>query len=253
MIDILSLGWGVQSFTLAAMSALGELPKVVAIHSDTSPEREATYQFAAKWTEWLRDRGVDVVTVRAKAVDIGDMKINIHLPAHTTRLNGEPSGMLRRQCTGRWKIDPLRQYLRANGLKGQGVRMWLGISLDEALRMKDSDVKWITHYYPLVDLRLSRADCMVWLVKNGMEVPEKSACVFCPYHNKREWLKLKDRGGADWSKAVAIDEAIRDRRPNFVSYVHPNRQPLTALKSASDYGFKQLEFDTECDSGYCFS
>ena len=39
----ISLGWGTQSFALAAMSALGELPPVdVAIHADTGYERAAT-------------------------------------------------------------------------------------------------------------------------------------------------------------------------------------------------------------------
>ena len=61
----ISLGWGTQSFALAAMSALGELPPVdVAIHADTGYERAATYAFAAKWTPWLEERGVRVVTVR---------------------------------------------------------------------------------------------------------------------------------------------------------------------------------------------
>lgn len=60
----ISLGWGVQSFVLCAMSALGELPKAdVAIHSDTQHERQATYEFAAQWTFWLEARGVKVVTV----------------------------------------------------------------------------------------------------------------------------------------------------------------------------------------------
>lgn len=43
----ISLGWGVQSWTLAAMSALNELPRVdAAIHADTTHERGATYLFA---------------------------------------------------------------------------------------------------------------------------------------------------------------------------------------------------------------
>jgi hypothetical protein len=259
-INILSLGWGVQSFTLACMSALGELPKVIVVHSDTTHERESTYRFAEKWTGFLVANGIEVVTVKSKSADIGDMKNNIHLPAHTTWANGQPSGMLRRQCTGRWKIEPLREYLRShlqeNGLKkGRGVvNMWLGISMDEALRMKDSDTQWINHVYPLIDLGMSRADCMAWLTRNGFEIPEKSACVFCPYHSKVEWLKLKERGGSDWHKAVEIDEKIRERRPKFLSYVHRSRSPLANLKSDSDFGVKQLDFlNSECDSGYCFA
>ena len=61
----LSLGWGVQSFAIAVMVAQGDLPMIdVAIHSDTGHEAAATYAHAAKWTPWLEERGVKVVTVR---------------------------------------------------------------------------------------------------------------------------------------------------------------------------------------------
>lgn len=101
---------------------------------------------------------------------------------------------------------------------------------------------------------MTRADCIAWLKSHNLELPDKSACVFCPYHSKVEWLKLKERGGADWQKAVEIDEKIRERRPNFRSYVHRSRLPLIALKSESDFGAKQGEFfNDECDSGYCFA
>lgn len=64
MYRAISLGWGVQSWTLAAMSALGELPPVsVAIHADTTHEMQATYEFAATWAPWLEERGVQVATV----------------------------------------------------------------------------------------------------------------------------------------------------------------------------------------------
>ena len=54
----LSLGWGVQSWTLAAMVALGELPPVdLAIHADTTHEAAGTYAHAAKWTPWLEKPG----------------------------------------------------------------------------------------------------------------------------------------------------------------------------------------------------
>ena len=67
----LSLGWGVQSWTLAAMVALGELPPVdLAIHADTTHEAAGTYAHAAKWTPWLEERGVKVVTVTADNTEV---------------------------------------------------------------------------------------------------------------------------------------------------------------------------------------
>lgn len=73
MLKILSLGWGVQSFTLAAMAALGEIEKPdFAIHADTMHESILTYQFAARWIGWLAERGVQVVTVLPSDAQIED-------------------------------------------------------------------------------------------------------------------------------------------------------------------------------------
>lgn len=107
---IISLGWGVQSFALAAMSALGVLPPVdAAVHADTGHERAETYALAAKWTPWLEERGVRVVTVRGKRKMMGMEGIGegyTSIPAFTRLAEtGEFRGMLRRQCTGDWKID----------------------------------------------------------------------------------------------------------------------------------------------------
>lgn len=109
----ISLGWGVQSFTMSAMVALGDLPPVdVAIHADTTHESKLTYEFAARWTGWLEQRGLRIVTVRnvQPLYELCSKKTDI--PAYT--YNGKSDGILRRQCTGGWKIDPMRRWLQAN-------------------------------------------------------------------------------------------------------------------------------------------
>jgi 3'-phosphoadenosine 5'-phosphosulfate sulfotransferase (PAPS reductase)/FAD synthetase len=59
---IINLGWGVQSFALAAMSALEILPRVdAAVHADTTWERSETYDFAKRWTPWLEGKGIRVI------------------------------------------------------------------------------------------------------------------------------------------------------------------------------------------------
>jgi 3'-phosphoadenosine 5'-phosphosulfate sulfotransferase (PAPS reductase)/FAD synthetase len=82
---ILSLGWGVQSFTLAAMVALGELEPIdYAIHADTTHESALTYEFADRWREWLEDRGVLVVVVAThEKKNIIDKWGGMQLPAFT--------------------------------------------------------------------------------------------------------------------------------------------------------------------------
>lgn len=255
----ISLGWGVQSWTIAAMCARGELPPVdVAIHADTTHERSATYAFAAEWTPWLIERGVNVVTVineDSTGVDVVPQRPNgggkITIPAHALTPTG--TGMVRRQCTGHWKIQPIRRYIQAHR-GGQPAELWLGITRDEWHRAKDADVRYLTHRYPLLDRDMTRADCLAWLGRAGLPSPGKSSCVFCPYLDRRTWRDMKRAGGDDWRKAVAVDTAIRDVRPPGQLFVHPARVPLEdAVQIPEDYGLQQgALLDDECDSGHCF-
>jgi 3'-phosphoadenosine 5'-phosphosulfate sulfotransferase (PAPS reductase)/FAD synthetase len=274
---VISLGWGVQSFTLAAMSALGDLPPVdVAIHADTGHESSLTYAFAEKYTSWLQAHGVRVATVyggrEIGAKDGNSKDVGVMIPAFTAtgatreyvenellELLGEvqyqyypathKGGMLRRQCTNEWKIAPIRRYLQAHR-NGAPVEMWLGISLDEVQRMKEADVQYISNIYPLIDKRMTRAQCVAWLTAHNLDVPPKSACVFCPYHSAKEWRKVASVP-EDWQHAVAIDEQIRTMRPPFALYVHKSFTPLVEVDMRSDEEKGQLSmWDDECE-GVC--
>lgn len=266
ILTILSLGWGVQSWTLAAMAALGDLPHVdYAIHSDTTFERAETYAFATQWTPWLEARGVKVVTVSdPKAAHIlkksstSDGSYTL-MPVFTTDEHGK-RGQLRRQCTSRWKIEPLQKWLTAE-LKSCGiakrdgvVQQWLGITLDEWQRAKDSPVSWIQNQYPLLDRRMTRQDCMQWLDAHGLPSPGKSACTQCPYHSRAYWIEMKRRGDSDWYDAVTADEQLRATGKTW--YLHSDRIPLVeAVQTPEDQGQTWM-FDDDnaptCDSGHCF-
>ena len=280
---VISLGWGVQSFTLAAMAALGDIEPVgYAIHADTTHESKLTYEFADRWRWWLHDKGVRVITVKpdAKKLRAFNNHEGVYIPAYTYKPsemvisdgwvgdyddNGEKIidadfagtplykpdsyGQLNRQCTGDWKIAPMRRWLQQNR-DGEPVEMLLGISLDEFQRMKQSDVKYITNVFPLVDKRMTRFDCMKYLDNLGIEVPPRSACTFCPYHNTAEWNRIKSVP-EDWDSAVELDKAIRKIRPPYDLFIHPSVKPIDEVdfRSAEEKGQMTL-WDNEC-SGVC--
>jgi hypothetical protein len=250
---IISLGWGVQSFTLAAMSALGELPKVdYAIHADTTHESQLTYEFARKWTPWLEEHGVKVITVKPKQSDPTNNGYGTQdVPFYTLNQLGE-SGQGKRQCTTQWKINPMRKFISSvAGKKTPGaIEQWIGISLDEFQRMKPSDVKYITTIWPLIDLKMTRKDCEKWLLEHNLEIPAKSACTFCPYHNTKEWRRIK-ANVIDWKLAIYHDNAIRKVRPPYDLFVHPSRKPLEDVdfRTAEEKGQLSL-WDNEC-TGMC--
>ena len=274
-LTVLSMGWGKQTWTMAAMMALDEMPRAdYIVFADTAHEHQATYEFIRQWTPWLGEHGLNVATVQAKRTDVAreDWSASVMIPAYT--LDAKSSqGQIRRLCTHDWKITPIRHFIREKmterGLKPTpGVaESWMGISLDEFQRMRTSDVAYITNVYPLVDRRMTRAACIAWLREHDLPEPPKSACVFCPYKSRVAWQRTKREGGPDWQDAVAVDNSIRDRRKlnagkpgheiqkGIALYVHPRRKPLPeAVTIPEDFGASQpmLEgFDDVCDGGYC--
>jgi hypothetical protein len=245
---ILSLGWGVQSFTIAAMVALGDLEPIdAAIHADTLHETRPTYEFAKHWTYWLMEHGVKVITVKNPTGGFFELSNRIgqtHIPAFTLNDHGD-TGQLKRSCTHRWKIVPIRRWLQENR-HGQSIEQWIGISTDEFVRMKPSNVKYITNRWPLTEKKMSRKDCEKYLLDHGLEIPNKSACIFCPFHNTAEWQKIKATPN-DWKDAIAVDNKLRKLRPPYDLFVHPSRKPLEKvdLRTEEDKGQLSL-WDEEC-------
>ena len=246
---VLALGWGVQSFTLAAMVALGELEHIdAAIHADTLHESQLTYEFARRWTPWLQEHNVNVVTVSdPQQAETGFFISKMLIPVFT--LKGQIRGQVWRKCTHRWKVAPIRRWLQANRSR-KPVEQWLGISLDEALRMTPSRVKYITLRWPLIEKRMTRRDCVTWLIQHSLEVPWKSACTFCPYHSTQEWRRVRSVP-ADWGEAVNVDRALRNAKPPYLSFVHPSRRPLEEINLLASSKKGQLRlWDEEC-TGLC--
>lgn len=244
---ILSLGWGVQSFTLAAMVALGELEPIdAAIHTDTTHESSLTYDFASRWTKWLESNNVKVVTVKAKNAEAVDRFGGVMIPAY---IDNPTKGKFSRQCTDNWKRANIRRWLQKNRNK-QPVEQWLGISLDEFWRMKCSDVQYITNRWPLIELKMKRADCVKWLKKHNLEVPSKSACTFCPFRKTIEW-RITKNNPKDYAEAIAVDNLIRKARPPYDLYIHPSRKPFAEVDLRTEQEKGQLDlWDEEC-TGLC--
>ena len=245
----ISLGWGTQSFALAAMSALGELPPVdVAIHADTGYERAATYAFAARWTPWLEERGVRVVTVRpdkaAQSAPGLNARGGVSLPAYS-----EGGGQFHRQCTSDWKVKPIRRWYQANRRNGERVLQWIGITCDEGRRAKPADVSYVFNVYPFLGLGItmpdgqpwSRTRVVAWLKAHDLEVPPRSSCCFCPFMSGHEWRRIAETP-ADWERAVAVDEAIREARLPGKLYCHKSLRPLREIDFTAQ---QELDLSTE--------
>ncbi|MEE4543632.1 hypothetical protein V2S66_16835 [Streptomyces sp. V4-01] len=245
---VLSLGAGVQSTSLLLLAAEGRLPKLdAAIFADTGWEPRAVYEHLDRIErEVAEPAGIPILRVssgniRTDALDPSTRFAS--MPLHILNADGG-MGMSRRQCTGQYKIRPIKIQVREllghpyprRIPKGVFVEQWIGISTDEFHRAKDADVAYMRNVFPLIDLGLSRADCQRLLRERGFGSTPKSACLGCPYHGNAQWRTLRDNSPQEWADVVEFDAAIRagnaranaDGKPLLgTAYLHRSRVPLS--------------------------
>lgn len=230
----LSLGAGVQSTALLVMSVRGlfECPRAdIAVFADTGDEPGWVYEHLARLEAWSP------------------------IPIHRTQkiwrdgtVGGLSKDFMRRHRTGRGRFAAIPLYTagRTDGMLRRRqhlgytprlrvrhrVTALMGISADEALRMKPSRQRWISNRYPLVDAGLTRRDCERIIAAEGLPAPKKSSCVFCPYHSDGYWKEMQQNHPAEFARAVEFDEAVRDLKLRGVTdqvYLHRSRQPLATV------------------------
>ena len=129
------------------------------------------------------------------------------------------------------------------------VEVWIGISTDEAVRVREPFWAWQKNRYPLIEQRMNRMDCLAWLDRNGYPKPAKSSCIGCPLHSNAHWRGLEKEEIAD---AVEVDRAIRHAfKMKGTQYMHSSLRPLEEvdLSTAEDRGQLNL-FLNECE-GMC--
>jgi len=263
-LTVISLGAGVQSSTMAIMAAKGDLPPVdVAIFADTGNEPKAVYTYLNYLSNIL-----PFPIFKVRKGNIKDDMLNakgktnfVVAPFFTQNKITGKKGMVMRQCTNDYKIQPIRVKIRelcgvAKGKhfpKDKYVEQWIGISTDEVGRMKPARDKYILNRHPLIEAKMSRQDCIDYLKKNDILLPEKSACIICPYHNDSYWHFMKTERPEEFAEAVDFDKQVRTitRKEDEQIYVHRSCKPLDEVEFDKKETDKQIDlFNNECE-GMC--
>lgn len=288
---ILSLGAGVQSSTLAFMIERGEVgPVDCAIFADVGNEPKKVYDFLDYIEENVsfpiqrvsagnlgedflavmrgekgrcstppfsvvvgnRDEAPPPIENLASAIE--GLGFEVQVATRHAKNTGPRVGRLWRQCTRDYKIRPILKRIRRM-LKERGEAMavqLIGISTDEAHRMKQAEAGYLENQWPLVDMGMSRRDCESWLRVRGYRMPPKSACYFCPYISNARLREMRDKDPDSYDKAVKFDRALRDARVDRSKYagdvfIHRDGVPLEDVDLGDDQG--EL-FGEECE-GMC--
>lgn len=144
------------------MGDMGLLDIDVAIFADTQGEPDEVYRHL----DMLQTTITSFPIYRVSIGSLEDATFSGGRAASIPFFLKKPDGtvgMGRRQCTNDYKIQPvykkvrdllgLRRFKRPRIPKGydHAVNMIMGITTDEALRMRRNHIKWIINVYPFID------------------------------------------------------------------------------------------------------
>lgn len=266
-IHVLSFGAGTQSTAMLLMALEGEFNGVkpdYIVFSDTGWEPYSIYEWADKVNAYIKEKyGMEIIYTNGGSIRDDLIKAAENdermasLPFFVKKEDGE-KGMIMRQCTDQYKIQPVKKKVREllGYTKGQRVKevvhMWKGISTDEIQRVKPIADKWIEAEHPLIDgVQMNRSNCIAYVERAGLGTPAKSSCIGCPFHDNRTWLEMKRNDPASWAEAVWMDKKIR-KMPKLDGevYLHRSCVPLDEVELGEDQLDMFDDFTNECE-GFC--
>lgn len=243
--QVLSYGGGVNTAAMVVLVGEGKLPRPdFIVMADTGREAAATWDYLTEVIQpYLQQVGlsVQIAPHSLATVDLYSGNGDLLLPVFTD------SGAVSAFCSVEWKRRVIRRWLRSQGVLECDV--WIGFCLDEIGRVKPSDVLWAANVYPLLDLMLTRRDCLSIVERAGLPKPPKSACWMCSHRSNEEWRYLRDEYPDDFQQAIELEKEVRARDAGF--WLHADRVPLGAADL--DRADRRAGRDTQCGLGMCFT
>ena len=106
--------------------------------------------------------------------------------------------------------------------------------------------KYIKNNYPLIDAKITRAQCIEYLQSHYPQInwnDAKSACWFCPFNKRKVLLQLTNK---QKQEMITLEENCRIPSWKFKS------KPIKMYLHKDCHTLDEYEDDITCDSGHCF-
>ena len=173
----------------------------------------------------------------------------------TTQFNHK--GKLQRQCTSEYKIVPIERELRTmllemrlaneykNGAihvkKGVLIESWFGYTVEEIERVNQSGNHWQYIRYPLIEMRMTKADCVAWLADNDKPPRLGSFCKKCPLIGNSQMRELRDNDPKGYEEGrLQFDDDLRNGNLRIAAtaradiYLHSSLIPMRDVNIDDD-------------------
>ena len=192
MIKIASFGCGVDSVAGLLLAKEQGIEYDEIIFADTHDELPETYAYLDYFE---KKSGLKITKVSR---ELNSLYNNFF--THKSQ-----SSKFHHWCSSKWKIAPIRKYLRKKYGKKETFEMNIFIDYSEFHRMRESDRKYIKNKYPLVEQKLTRDELKEIIKSKGYLLPQKSGCYHCCFTTKKGWIKLRNNEPELWEKTKDLE------------------------------------------------
>jgi hypothetical protein len=259
---LVSYGGGTQSTALLVLAARGEIDFPYFVFADVGQRSEPrTHAYIREHAmPFAAAHGITLAIARRHWRDGRSMDLYGHIrsPVHKgvqipVKLAGGAPG--RRHCTVDYKVEVLRRWQRAHGASPENPAVVaLGISYDELQRMRTNPDPDRVIVYPLLEHRLTRADCEAIIAAAGLPQPGRSSCFYCPFHTQAEWQGLRQEEPHLFWDAVALERhmAAKMAAEGEGPVTMHRKGPLLAITHQNGGLSGSDEVSDPCESGHCF-
>jgi 3'-phosphoadenosine 5'-phosphosulfate sulfotransferase (PAPS reductase)/FAD synthetase len=226
--NILSFGAGVNSTAILCLHKQGKVQLDAVIFADTGAEHPETYSYIEQVVKpFCKELDLPFIIVGSPTLfeDYWNKKI---IPYR-----------LFRSCTDRYKIQPIKKYVKTN--YGETIII-LGIDSGEKHRAKYTE----GFSYPLIELGINREQCKSIIIECGLQIPRKSGCYFCPFTNSQEWKNLLQQHEDLYMKAEAFEKNCRA----YPTY-HLSNKTLESMRKAIQNQKTLCDFDEGESCVFC--
>lgn len=139
------------------------------------------------------------------------------VPSWVINKKGELGKMMGRNCTVEYKIVQIvreiriRETVKAFSKLKHKIHMYIGFSIDELSRVKTSPQSYIVNKFPLVDLNMTKIDCIEYVEKVLGFTPKSSVCNICYANDFYRVYDLYKNDKEAWDKITVLDEAMHNK------------------------------------------
>lgn len=221
--NVVSYGGGTNSTAMLIWMHRNKVPVDLILFADPGAEQPHTYEYLPIMDDWLSQHGMPTIQ-KVFYTDKNGQRLTLEQEClRSGTLPALAYGY--KKCSLKHKIEPQEKFCnnyqpcRDVWARGEKVVKYIGYDAGEERRrdhaiVYDMQDKKYRKEYPLIDCGWGREECLAAIQQEGLPLPGKSSCFFCPSMKRHEIRTLYHQHRDLLDRAIALED---NAKPSLIT------------------------------------